>query len=594
MRQPATHLRLVFGLPDNLCLQEVDQWILDALEFDIQCYQPLRTSQDELDPSVSAYLVRVLCVTAILLQDIRVPVFERPVIGAITSDNGSSYQYKADVWLPVVAGFPIQVFHHWLGVASEFLRRVCAHLKDSAALELIYQDLQQQHVLPWSQKMAKGRSTIPVLQAAFESGIPFAHSGSGRYVLGWGNQSRLFDRSSSSLDSAIGAQSTHNKPVALQMMRQAGIPVPKGQIFSADSAITLEQLTTLKLPLVVKPTDKDRGIGVTLGITNDLMLQEARDTAAKYSQTLLIEEQVPGTCHRILIVEGEVLFVIKRNPRSVTGDGQHTVETLVQRLNETLQRKIPQKRLPGLALDQVALDCLAARGLGPQSVPGVGETIALRPAQSARWGGEPQIETAALHPDNAEIATRAARLFGLACAGVDFISTDIRVPWHQNGAVINEVNYAPVIGRTHAYQRHAAKSYLRHILPAQGKIPIHVFIGSTLKQAALDQWQQHIQSGQSFFMYRDESVYDADGRRLHFALAAKPLEQLAMLRTDRRVEGLIVHLDTLPPLFERGAPFEYATSVKLCPAVAEDPVQRELVPLLNCLLEAPGSLHARA
>lgn len=594
MVQPAAPLRLVFTLPEKLSLHPLDQWISDALEFDVRRYQPLRAGREQADPVVQSYLVRLLCVTTILLQDIRVPVFERPVIDSISPNPSSTDQYNADVWFPVVAGFPMQVFHHWLGVTSELLTRVCTHLTDAAALELVYQDFQKQHVLPWSQKMAKGRSTIPILQAAYESGIPFAHCGSGRYVLGWGKQSRLFDRSSSSLDAAIGAQSTHNKPVALQMMRLAGIPVPKGLVFSADTLITLEQLSALKLPLVVKPTDKDRGIGVTLGITNDLMLQEARTKGAKYGRTLLIEEQVPGTCHRVLVVEGQVLFVIKRNPRSITGDGQRTIEALVQHMNQTLQKKIPQKRLPGLALDQVALDCLAAMGLDPQSVPGVGETIALRPAQSAQWGGEPQIETAALHPDNAEIAIRAARLFGLACAGVDFISTDIRVPWHQNGAVINEVNYAPVIGRTHEYQRLAAKAYLQHIFPAQGKILIDVFIGPSLTQAALDQWQQHNQAGQSFFIYRDQSVYDPDGHRLHFALASTPLEQIAMLRTDHRVGGMIVHLDTIMPLLERGAPFEYATSVKLCPKIEADPAQREAVLLLKYLLEANRDRHEPA
>lgn len=594
MVQPAVHLHLVFALPEALSIDRLDQWIIDALESDITRYQPLFMAQDNVDSDVQSYIVRLLYVTTILLQDIRVPLFERPVILSIAAKSGAAHQYIADLWFPVVAGFPVKVFHEWLGITNELLTRVCAHLRDPEALEAVYQDFQKRHVLPWSQKMAKGRSTIPILQAAFELGIPFAHCGSGRYVLGWGNRSRLFDRSSSSLDAAIGAQTTHNKPVALQMMRFAGIPVPKGLVLSAAAEIRLEQLTALKLPLVVKPTDKDRGIGVSLGITDNARLQQATATAAKFGRTLLIEEQVPGTCHRILVVGEQVLFVIKRNPRSITGDGRQTVEALVQQMNHTLRKKIPQKRLPGLALDEAALECLFAIGLTPQSIPGIGEKIALRPAQSAQWGGDPQIETAALHPDNAEIAIRAARLFGLACAGVDFISTDIRVPWHQNGAVINEVNYAPVIGRTHEYQRLAAKAYLRHIFPTQGKIAIDVYIGQTLKQTALDQWRQHNDAGQSFFMYRDQSIYDPDGRCLHFALASTPPDQVAMLRTDRRVGGIIVHLDTIQPLLEQGAPFEYATSVRVGPEIEADSAQREAMPLLNHLLNVYRAGHEDA
>ena len=52
-----------------------------------------------------------------------------------------------------------------------------------------------------------------------------------------------------------------------------------------------------------------------------------------------------------------------------------------------------------------------------------------------------------IHPDNlADIALRAASLFGLNVAGIDIITPDIRMASHQNGAIINEVNFAPLLG----------------------------------------------------------------------------------------------------------------------------------------------------
>jgi hypothetical protein len=43
-------------------------------------------------------------------------------------------------------------------------------------------------------------------------------------------------------------------------------------------------------------------------------------------------------------------------------------------------------------------------------------------------------------------ALEATSLLSLNVAGVDMISLDIRVPWHANDAVINEVNYSPLLG----------------------------------------------------------------------------------------------------------------------------------------------------
>jgi hypothetical protein len=48
-----------------------------------------------------------------------------------------------------------------------------------------------------------------------------------------------------------------------------------------------------------------------------------------------------------------------------------------------------------------------------------------------------------LHPVNLAAALAAAEAFRLEVAGVDMISTDISVPWTENGAAINAVNGGP-------------------------------------------------------------------------------------------------------------------------------------------------------
>lgn len=314
-------------------------------------------------------------------------------------------------------------------------------------------------------------------------------------------------------------------------------------------------------PWVVKPVDRDRGEGVTLGITDPVTLQRAIDDALKLSKAALIEEHIPGICHRILVVEENVIFVVKRNPKSVQGDGQHSIKELVEQYNEIIRQKIPIKRLPEIVLDDLARACLAQYGLTEDSVLALNHKAALRPAQSTLWGGDPEVVTNTLHPANAEIAVRAAKLLGLNCAGIDLISTDISVPWFDNGAVINEVNYAPVIGRTHAYQRAGTKAYLTAIFPGQGRIPVEVFLGSQGAPLARQRHQLLAQTGIQVMYCHDHGVLNHLHRAVPLAKANDTFTRVGMLRFNQELEHLIVHLDHDDSFVRCGLPFEHVSAV---------------------------------
>ena len=64
----------------------------------------------------------------------------------------------------------------------------------------------------------------------------------------------------------------------------------------------------------------------------------------------------------------------------------------------------------------------------------------------------------------------------VACDDVYPNSTDITQAWHSNGAVINEVNYAPLLGGGEISRSHIA-SHLSRMLKNQGKTPIKTIQG---------------------------------------------------------------------------------------------------------------------
>jgi cyanophycin synthetase len=123
----------------------------------------------------------------------------------------------------------------------------------------------------------------------------------------------------------------------------------------------------------------------------------------------------------------------------------------------------------------MARACLNQRGLTPDSVLPEGRLAALRPFASDEWGGAGDEVTLTIHPDNVRLAIDAAQALGLWVAGVDLISTDITRPWHENGAILNEVNFKPFLfGNLDNDKVHP---YLEALVEGDGRIPVHAVVG---------------------------------------------------------------------------------------------------------------------
>ncbi len=128
----------------------------------------------------------------------------------------------------------------------------------------------------------------------------------------------------------------------------------------------------------------------------------------------------------MLVVNGELIAVSKRVPGHVVGDGEHTIEELVEIVNEDPRRGIGhEKVLTRLEFDHQAERLLELKGYGRESVPPAGEVVYLRSTGNLSTGGTAIDVTDVVHPDNREMAVRAAQAIGLDVGGVDFLTTDI-------------------------------------------------------------------------------------------------------------------------------------------------------------------------
>ncbi len=88
---------------------------------------------------------------------------------------------------------------------------------------------------------------------------------------------------------------------------------------------------------------------------------------------------------------------------------------------------------------------LSAAGYRPGDVPPAGLVLPLRGHANLSTGGFAEDITPQVHPDNCELAERAARLVGLTMAGLDLQTVDISRSWRDVGGAILEINAGPAL-----------------------------------------------------------------------------------------------------------------------------------------------------
>jgi cyanophycin synthetase len=421
-----------------------------------------------------------------------IPVFDTPRITSLERDISVKNKYTLTANIFFVNHIP-QDLHRTLIPKS---RNLCQWMaknnptKDNIdkVFNIINEDL-----LPRLKKLVlMGKSTIPTLELAYKKDIPFEHLGLGIYRLGWGSKAKMLDRSSCELDSVMGSKLVQNKALTSSILRSAGLPSPiHFVVTTAKEALIASE--KIQFPLVVKPIDLDRGEGVSIDISNEIELKNAFEKAKNLSRSkkVIIERQVLGVCHRFFIANNNLIYVVKRNPISVTGDGISTIKDLVDKEVYEQSKIPPWNRSAIKPIDELAKKTLAKMGFSQDSIPNSGLIIPIRPIQSSEWGGMPEDVTTHIHTENLTIALQAANLFKLHVAGIDIISSDISKPWYENDAIINEVNFAPLLGGGDISKSYIPK-FFNNFFHDNGKIPIESF---KTEAAAIAMQQAYIDKG---------------------------------------------------------------------------------------------------
>ncbi len=391
-----------------------------------------------------------------------------------------------------------------------------------------------------------GPSTGSIVNAAVARGIPFRRLTTGSLVqFGWGSKARRIQAAEVDRTSAVSESIAQDKELTKRLLQAAGVPVPNGRPV-ADVEDAWAAALEVGLPVVLKPRDGNQGKGVTVNVTTRKQLEAAYQAAAAIGD-VLVERFLPGRDYRLLVVGNRLIAASRRDPPQVIGDGQHTVQQLVDIVNADPRRGDGHATsLTKIRFDDIARATLTTQGLQPDSVPDKGRRVVLRSNANLSTGGTATDVTDDVHPDVAARAIAAAQMIGLDICGVDVVCETLLRPLEDQSGGVVEVNAAPGL-RMHlspsfGHPRDVGKAVIEDMFTHgdDGRIPVVAVTGTNGKTTTV-RLIAHLfaASGLRVGMTNTDGVY-VNGRQTDSGDCAGP----------RSARNVLMHPDVDAAVFE--------------------------------------------
>ncbi len=285
-----------------------------------------------------------------------------------------------------------------------------------------------------------GPSTGSIVTAAMARNIPTIRLADNNLVqLGYGSKQRRIWTAETDQTSAIAETISRDKDLTKSLLKACGVPVPEGVVVeNADDA--WEAAQDIGLPVVVKPSDGNHGRGVFTNMMTEQEVRTAFAVADEEGSSVIVERFIQGNEHRLLVVGGKMVAAARGDFAFVTGDGQSTIEQLIEtQINSSPSRgPAEENTLNFVRVDSAVRLELERQGLTAQSVPDKGRDVLIQ-----RNGNVSIDITDQVHQDVADTVALAARVVGLDVAGIDLVCEDISKPLADQRGAIVEVNAGP-------------------------------------------------------------------------------------------------------------------------------------------------------
>lgn len=411
------------------------------------------------------------------------------------------------------------------------------------------QDLKDLREL-WAEA-ALGPSTEAIVQEAEARGIPWISLQTRSMIqLGYGCYQKRIQATLSSQTGILGVELACDKEGTKQILRDAGVPVPRGTVIYYLDELEDAIEDVGGFPIVIKPLDGNHGRGITIDISSWEQAEESYQAARKVSRGVIIERYYSGRDHRVLVVDGKVAAVAERVPAHVAGDGHSTIEALIEETNRDPRRGAGHDNiLTRIEVDRTTWQLLKSKGYTLETILPDGEICYLRATANLSTGGSAIDRTDEIHPDNVWLAERIVKIVGLDIAGIDIVTENISRPLRDMEGVVVEVNAAPGL-RMHfspsdGIPRNVAEPILNMLFPpgAPSHVPI-VSVTGTNGKTTTTRLTAHIfkQTGKVVGYTTTDGIYigdhlvepgDTTGPQSAQVILQDPTVEVAVLETAR-------------------------------------------------------------
>lgn len=333
-----------------------------------------------------------------------------------------------------------------------------------------------------------GPSTASIVEEAEKRGIPFIRLNKQSLIqLGYGINQKRFRATIAGSTSCIAVDIAGDKEETKNLLGAAEIPVPRGKIIYRDETAQ-DAVDAVGFPFVIKPVDGNHGKGITTNIINIEQAEKALAAARQYGRNVICEKYITGFDFRVLVINYKFICAALRTPASVMGDGQNTIQWLIDKTNKDPRRGFGhEKVLTQIKIDSFTEKMLEDKGYTLQSIPAKDELVLLKPTANLSTGGTSTDVTEEVHPVNIFLAERIAKIIGLDICGIDIVATDLKTPLFENGGAVLEVNAAPGfrmhVEPSEGIGRNVAEPVVDMLYPnrSNGRIPIIAITGTNGK-----------------------------------------------------------------------------------------------------------------
>ncbi|MFL5753682.1 MAG: cyanophycin synthetase family protein [Bacteroidia bacterium] len=336
-------------------------------------------------------------------------------------------------------------------------------------------------------EFSTGPTTLYILNEVIKRNIPYRQFDNGSLLtLGYGSKQRKTRTAVADTTSGLGMELAGDKEETKRILAEASLPIPRGIVVFSEAELK-KRIQEVRFPVVIKPLDGNHGRGVTTEISTIDRALFGYAVARIISEAVIVEEFIPGEDYRFLIINYKLVAVAKRTPALIVGDGTSTIHELVTRENENPQRGDSEDHvLAPIKIDAITQKIMLEKKLTLDSVLASGQILTLKDTANISAGGTATDVTDLVHPENAFLAERVARMFNLDICGLDIVATAVDVPLTRDIGAIIEVNAGPGLRMHSNPQKGTPRNVAAPILdmlfpdPLSARIPIIAVHGNPL------------------------------------------------------------------------------------------------------------------